>query len=125
MSDALITGIIGAISSGVVMGAIEGWRRAGLAGALKTLQTNAEEHARGLVGDVEARAREAAAAAASRAHDAAAAASASTLRLGSNLGPRVEAYGERLARIEGALGLPAPKAPEPSTGGADGSRAGR
>jgi hypothetical protein len=101
MSDAFWTGLVSAACSGVVIGAIEGWRRAGLKGALQNLQTQAEEHARGLAGGVEARAREAAAAATARAQS-----------LGSNLGPRVQDMAERLARLEGALGVE-PKRTDP------------
>lgn len=114
MNDALLTGLVTAACSGVVMGAIEGWRRAGLAGVLKNLQNSAEEHARGVAGDVEVRAREAAAAAI-----------ASTQRLGTNLGPRVQNMAERLAYLEGKAGIE-PKAADPGKMEPDdGSRPGR
>lgn len=40
-------------------------------------------------------------------------AAATTQRLGANLGPRVEQLGERMARIEGKVGLPPLDPPTP------------
>lgn len=87
MSDVLVTGLV----SAVVVGLAEGWRRAGLTGALK-----------GVAADAETRTRS----------------------LGSNLGPRVEDLGERIAYVEGWLHIP--KSGDPGTmEGSDGSRTGR
>jgi hypothetical protein len=125
MSDTLLTGLVTAACSGLVVGAIEGWRRAGLSGALKNMQDVAATHARELVGSAETRALEAAAAAEARARDAAAAAAASTLRLGTNLGPRVQDLAERLAHVEGKLGVQLQRPDPGKMEGADDARTGR